>query len=420
MRLGWVDFSKDDKKRALDLLDSIYESGTLDELGLAPIRDGFSNLFFQGITTIQTKAKYFLIVPYALKEIYDRKIIDYNSALLELYRIENQCCYKMAQDYKLGVIGISNTSNNRKNDPNWIKRKPSEIYWTGLQTYDIFKSNTTLWNYIKITCDSIRKREQAFSNGKKYNDKTSDNRNYEDNSSDDVSPLNINNNYYLDSELCTSLYKKKWLDDLKLDLTRKEQDYLKKKIVNGKKTSKSVLSTLIKRNKIIKDKITFYDIKNYLDDNQLISYDLACKFDEFQNVLKLVYNNIVYNHKLDDKLIEELSNKDLKKISKINLNNIYNILNLNDNKYRLFRKFLDEAKVLLKEIDTKNLLKSEPFKKLENLIKAREISLKGERAKTKHPIEFDNPSFGNYHFDYRFDNAKIIINDILKDGEGNA
>ena len=74
MRLGWVDYSKDDKKKALDLLDSIYESGTLDELGLAPIRDGFSNLFFPGITTIQTKAKYFLIVPYALKEIYDRNV----------------------------------------------------------------------------------------------------------------------------------------------------------------------------------------------------------------------------------------------------------------------------------------------------------------------------------------------------------
>ena len=420
MKLGWIDYSKDDKKKALDLLDSIYESGTLDELGLAPIRDGFGNLFFPGITTIQTKAKYFFIIPYALKEIYDKKITDYNSALLELYRIENNCCYKMAQDYKLGVIGISNTSENRKNDPNWIKRKPSEIYWTGIQTYDIFKSNTTLWNYLKITCDSIRKREQAFSSGKKYNDKISDNRNYEDNSSDDVSPLNINNNYYLDSELCTKLYRKNWLDDLKLDLTKKEQEYLRKKIINGKKTSKSILSTLIKKNKIINNKMTFYDIKDYLDDNQLLSYNLACEFDDFQNALKLVYNNIVYDHKLDDKLLEEFSSMDLKKISRINLNNIYYILNLNDNKYRLLRKFLNEAKDLLKDIDKKDLLKSESFIKLENLLKTRELSLKGKRAKTNHPIEIDNPSFSNYHFDYRFENAKVIINDILKDGENNA
>ena len=42
------------------------------------------------------------------------------------------------------------------------------------------------------------------------------------------------------------------------------------------------------------------DIKDYLDDNQLLSYNLACEFDDFQNALKLVYNNIVYNHKLDD------------------------------------------------------------------------------------------------------------------------
>ena len=70
MKLGWIDYSKDDKKKALDLLDSIYESGTLDELGLAPIRDGFGNLFFPGITTIQTKAKYFFIIPYAFVNYY--------------------------------------------------------------------------------------------------------------------------------------------------------------------------------------------------------------------------------------------------------------------------------------------------------------------------------------------------------------
>ena len=38
----------------------------LDELGIGLIRDGFSDLFFPGTSTIQTRAKYFFIVPYAL------------------------------------------------------------------------------------------------------------------------------------------------------------------------------------------------------------------------------------------------------------------------------------------------------------------------------------------------------------------
>ena len=69
MELGWIDFSKTERSKILSVLDLLSESGTLDELGIAPVRDGFSNLFFPGTTTIQTRAKYFFIVPYALKQL---------------------------------------------------------------------------------------------------------------------------------------------------------------------------------------------------------------------------------------------------------------------------------------------------------------------------------------------------------------
>ena len=57
MELGWIDFSKTERSKILSVLDLLSESGTLDELGIAPVRDGFSNLFFPGTTTIQTRAK---------------------------------------------------------------------------------------------------------------------------------------------------------------------------------------------------------------------------------------------------------------------------------------------------------------------------------------------------------------------------
>ena len=68
MQLGWIDFSKTERNKILSVLDLLSEPGTLDELGIAPIRDGFANLFFPGTSTIQTRAKYFFLVPYALKE----------------------------------------------------------------------------------------------------------------------------------------------------------------------------------------------------------------------------------------------------------------------------------------------------------------------------------------------------------------
>ena len=60
MQLGWIDFSKSERNKVLNVLDMLSEAGTLDELGIAPIRDGFANRFFPGTSTIQTRAKYFL------------------------------------------------------------------------------------------------------------------------------------------------------------------------------------------------------------------------------------------------------------------------------------------------------------------------------------------------------------------------
>lgn len=45
MPLGWIDFSKTERNKVLTVLDLLSENGTLDELGIATIRDGFSDLW---------------------------------------------------------------------------------------------------------------------------------------------------------------------------------------------------------------------------------------------------------------------------------------------------------------------------------------------------------------------------------------
>ncbi len=71
MQLGWIDFSKEDRQKALDVINLLSEQGAVDELGIGIIRDAFANYFFPGTSTIQTRAKYFLIVPYVLREAAD-------------------------------------------------------------------------------------------------------------------------------------------------------------------------------------------------------------------------------------------------------------------------------------------------------------------------------------------------------------
>ena len=62
MQLGWVDFSKADREKVLDVMNLLQAPGAVDEIGIGLIRDAFANYFFPGTSTVQTRAKYFLIV----------------------------------------------------------------------------------------------------------------------------------------------------------------------------------------------------------------------------------------------------------------------------------------------------------------------------------------------------------------------
>ena len=58
MQLGWVDFSKADREKVLDVMNLLQEQGAVDEIGIGLIRDAFANYFFPGTSTVQTRAKY--------------------------------------------------------------------------------------------------------------------------------------------------------------------------------------------------------------------------------------------------------------------------------------------------------------------------------------------------------------------------
>ena len=159
MELGWIDFSKTDRDKVKSVLDLLGEKGVLDELGIAQIRDGFANLFFPGTTTIQTRAKYFLIVPYIFEDLRLNSTNDFSKLKKQLNDKERDCGKKFLKineveednedsaDYYLitdddevnderGVIGKRSIRQGK-----WVKRAPSSIYWAGLKKYGIFKKD---------------------------------------------------------------------------------------------------------------------------------------------------------------------------------------------------------------------------------------------------------------------------------------
>ena len=65
---GWIDFSNAQRQKVFSVIDLLSEGGTVDELGIGSIRDAIADWLFPGISTIQTRPKYFIILTDILKE----------------------------------------------------------------------------------------------------------------------------------------------------------------------------------------------------------------------------------------------------------------------------------------------------------------------------------------------------------------
>src|SRR5689334_23093419 len=66
---SWLDYSEEQRKQILDVIAQFREQNTRDELGLGTVRDVFADMLFPGTSTIQTRARYFLIVPWIYRSL---------------------------------------------------------------------------------------------------------------------------------------------------------------------------------------------------------------------------------------------------------------------------------------------------------------------------------------------------------------
>lgn len=140
-QIGWIDFSPTHRDKVGAALDLLTPEGMVDELGLGSLRDGMANHLFPGISTIQTRAKYFFIVPYILYDF--QQIVNSGqgrgrSASKYLKEREDDIMWQLGDYYEhkanYGVIGI------RKFKPRKLVRRPSAIYWNGINMYKFLDS----------------------------------------------------------------------------------------------------------------------------------------------------------------------------------------------------------------------------------------------------------------------------------------
>ena len=380
MQIGWIDFSKSERDKVASVIEGLRKKGVLDELGIAQIRDGFANLFFPGTTTIQTRAKYFLMVPYIFKSLE-----------------EDMSDGDEEEEDESGVIGKRSIRQGK-----WVKRPPSSIYWAGLKTYGIiYHPSFSIDEYLNTV--SIRKSlKENISKSGNSNDSSDEGR--DDKGYGDIQSFNFWN---------IETYKKDWKENLKMDLTKEEGKFLKRQIIES--CPDSMIAFILKNNRTdIFEYDSFSDLEDIanISDNLKCQFHLAKDFSDFNFVLRILFNVVASNGKNEEAndLLEYpqkwCEKSTLKEIAEVDLEAIFTLLDIRDNSLRLFL------------LDCQELMEEEKIEELKDRIKKREISLKGEnRSKTCNPDESGEKWFAGYELDYRFGVAKTIIEDIFKSEE---
>ncbi|WP_032402611.1 DUF6361 family protein [Rhodococcoides fascians] len=128
--LSWLDTSADEQRRVRELIALYTQSESRDELGIGQIRDAFADGLFPGTSTIHTRARYFLFIPWLFTQGAKAR----SGAKLEAWTdIHERRLIKALKDEGVGAgQGLIGRVAGPK-----VKTLPSAIYWAALGRYGI-------------------------------------------------------------------------------------------------------------------------------------------------------------------------------------------------------------------------------------------------------------------------------------------
>lgn len=391
MQIGFIDFSKEERSKILSTLKLLGEQTALDELGIGSVRDAYADLLFPGISTLQTRAKYFVLIPYlfhAASEMASAGKLHSGRELLRwLHIAEDKMVETLVQNSAQGETGI--IGSNALKQKRSVKNRPSSIYWSGLRTLGIVQSEKlTLSTACALTVqDAKEKREIELQDG--------------DDGFDDATATNTGRSIFLPVRPEYSLEK-----ETNISLTKKEAQFLQDCIVRSFFTKNSLLAFLVK-NKLHCN--SFDEIPEaVLPPDLRRDYLLARGFSRFIYGAHLRYN-VIYSAERDEFMKAEFCAWRQDFLSApFDLDPILERVASGADLINFCHAFLDAVN----RNDTEAM---------DDIIVRRERQVKGTRAKLRKPEEYRYDPDHPVHFyalDFRFGRANVIIQDILSGLEG--
>jgi len=396
IQIGWIDYSSEHRKTVLAVLQSMTTPGAVDEIGIGQIRDGFANRLFPGTSTIQTRAKYFFIVPYILMDLEKQKIVDSKAMRQKLNDIELELINPLKKSAeKRDEVGIIGETAGKK-----LKRKPSDIYWNGLRIFGFFKyPHLSLDEYVRGVCVLNQESQSYKSFGSLGESGYSDD--------PDASQDLLSGRFWR----CL-LPSENWQKDISIHLTRDEAVYLRERIRKSPHSKDSLLAFLLKTSSDVNIASAKFETLGHemdLPSKLKSEYELAKRFSDFIYGATLRYNIILYDgqNPKANKLWQEWCDSAFvaRAFSGYNTSEAMDYLQIHNMRLKLFL------------VQWKEAFLSGNTDEMDTLIMQREIELKGrERAKLSNPdlvVQKEGKGLLGDKLNYRFGNAKVLISDIF-------
>jgi hypothetical protein len=135
----WLAYDDAEAEHLRRVVEAFGDKGTLDPIGFGPIRDAVADLLFPGISSIQTRARYFLLVPRIFQALEAQRVPARDFA-----------ARRKAEEVRLirALLAGQQAAGATGNDADWlgiigrtvldrVRTPPSTIYWNGMYTFGI-------------------------------------------------------------------------------------------------------------------------------------------------------------------------------------------------------------------------------------------------------------------------------------------
>jgi hypothetical protein len=394
---GWVDFAEEDRQRMLDVVQLFREQDTRDEMGIGAIRDALADFFFPGTSTIQTRARYMLFVPWIYLGL-ERKHVPAATIADRARRDEIKLIYALLKsDDTFGLIG--------KEAKDRLQRLPSSIYWSGLGSWGIRRFPGSQYQYHRSLDTFYARKKQLVVD-------------------DDREPVggSLNENWHPG----IPEPPEKLLEATEFALTQDEAQYLQDRILI--QHPDSLLAILVTANEyMVTDFVWNHPIVHSLPENLCQEIKHAQNFSETIHGAALLYNLMLARARRHEEWIENFETRLNSWASNLSarwhelaawhdyLEAFWSssALKMARIPYRT-RVFVDEwLRLLFSQARAGSMAEN---KDAQRLVHDREVQLKHARARLENPraLELWLGASGDGQLDFRWTTTSNIVNDILQ------